>query len=152
MLNPYLYKRNPTPKEYLFIQKSLENRRKISRIFHQSRKAQVTSTLPKLSSAILSKAPGLKSKSYSLHPVHRSTTVTSTLTFPLTPFLCLVARIFLLQNGLSLGFVEVCAESRISIVCSEGTVELMTYCTDHVRGGTGYSTGSKAWAIIRQVS
>jgi hypothetical protein len=73
----------------------------------------VTSTRPKAGSAINANAPGLKSKSKGLHPVHLSTTVTSTVTLP-WPSLFLVARILRPQNGLSFGFVVVWAESAIN--------------------------------------
>jgi hypothetical protein len=47
-LIPYLYKEIVLQRMSIFIQKPLLNRRKIPGVFHQSRKAQVTSTLPKL--------------------------------------------------------------------------------------------------------
>jgi len=75
--------------------------------------AQLPVTLPSASCANLSKTVKLKSKSSALHPTHLSTTVTSTVLFPLPDSFCRVILIFFPQRGLALGFELVDAASKI---------------------------------------
>lgn len=85
----------------------------LSRFVAHYNQAQLPVTLPSASNANFSKTVMLKSKSSALHPTHLSTTVTSTVLFPLPDAFCRVILIFLPQRGLALGFELVEAASKM---------------------------------------
>lgn len=78
----------------------------------QFNQAQEPTTLPSDSSASVVNILMLKSRSVGSHPMHLSTTITSTLRFPPTASLYLVIRIILPHSGLSFGFELVNWESQ----------------------------------------
>jgi len=77
----------------------------------QFNQAQEPTTLPSDSSASVVNILMLRSRSVGSHPMHLSTTITSTLRFPPTASLYLVIRIIFPHSGLSFGFELVNWES-----------------------------------------